>query len=81
MTTKKILIMGLGVEANEEGLRTWLGSFGPVEHVEIVRDGSAEEPFALVEMNIGHGEATYMVARLTNYWHEGNVLNARLLQH
>lgn len=81
MTTKKILITGLGGAASEEGIRFWLGRFGPIERVDIVRDGSPGDPVALIEMAIGDGAAAYLVSRLTDYWHEGKLVNARLMQH
>lgn len=81
MSTKKILITGLCNAATEESIRAWLGHFGPVERVDIVRDGSANDPVALVEMSIGDGAAAYLVSRLTDYWHDGKLVNARLLNH
>lgn len=81
MTTKKILITGLAREATEESIAAWLGHFGPVKGVEIIRDGNAEAPVALVEMDIDDGAAAYLVSRLTDYWHEGQLVNARLLRH
>lgn len=81
MTTKKILITGLRAGATEASIQSWLGRFGPVVQVDIIREGSAADPFALVEMDIGDGVAAYLVSRLSNYWHEGAVVNARLLHH
>lgn len=81
MTTKKILITGLGAAANEESIRSWLGQFGPVVRVDIIRDGEAADPVAFVEIEIGNEEAAHLVSRLTDYWHEGKLVNARLLHH
>jgi hypothetical protein len=81
MTTKKFLISGLGANATEESIRSWLGHFGPVTGVEIIRDGDAEDPVALVEMDIGDGAAGYLLSHLTDYWHEGKLVNARRLHH
>lgn len=81
MTTKKLLIMGLGDAATEESVGSWLGRFGPVLRVDIIHDGNAADPVALVEMDIDDGIAAYLVSRLTNYWHEGKLLNGRLLNH
>jgi hypothetical protein len=81
MTTKKFLITGLGAGVTEAGVRAWLGDYGPVVQVAIIRDGNAADPVALVEMAIGDGTAGYLVSRLCNYWHEGAMVNARLLSH
>lgn len=81
MTTKKFLIMGLGPDSTEENIRAWLGHFGPVVLVDIIRDGDAADPVTFVEMEIGDGAAARLVSRLTDYWHDGKLVNARLLHH
>ena len=81
MTTKKILITGLRADIDEVGVRALLERFGPVTRVDIIRDGNADEPVALAEMSIGDGPAAYLTFRLTNYWHDGKVINARLMHH
>ena len=81
MTTKKILITGLGAAATEESIRSWLSRFGPVVRVDIIRDGDAAKPLAVVEMDIGEGAAAYLASRLSNCWYEGAIVGARLLHH
>lgn len=81
MTTKKFLIMGLGADSSEESIRSLLSRFGPVERVEIIRDGNPDDPIALVKMSIGDGAAGYLVSQLSDYWHEGKLVSARLLHH
>lgn len=81
MDTKKILITGLGLTATEEGIHAWLSHFGPIEHIEIIRDGNPDEPVVLLEMNIGDGATGYLLSHLTDYWHDGKLVNARLLHH
>lgn len=81
MTTKKFLIMGLGADSTEESIRTWLGHFGPVLRVDIIRDGDAADPVAFLEMEIDDEAAGHLVSRLSDYWHEGKLVNARLLHH
>ena len=81
MATKKILITGIGVDATEQGIRSLLGQFGPVEQIDIIREGNQEEPVALVEMNIGDGAAAYLLSRLIHYWHDGYLVSACLLMH
>ena len=78
---KKILLMGLGVTATEAGVRSWLSGFGPVLNVAFVRDGDAQAPLAVVDMDITDGHAFFIVSRLSNYWHDGSLVSARLLGH
>lgn len=81
MTTKKFLISGLGAAATEEGILAWLSHFGQIQRVEIVRDGNPDDPMVLLEMAIGDGAAGYLLSHLTDYWHEGKLVSARLLHH
>ncbi len=81
MTTKRILITGLGTDASEQGIRSLLGQFGPVKRVEIIRQGNPDEPVALVEMHIGDGMVAHLESRLAGYWHEGSLISACLLMH
>lgn len=81
MTTKKILLTGFGSGVTEVGIHSWLGRFGTVVRVDIIREGHAADPLALVEMQIGNGTAAFLVSRLSNYWHEGRSVSARLLHH
>lgn len=78
---KKVLLMGLGAEATEAGVRTWLSSFGPVGNISFVREGDAKAPLALVEMDISDGQAFFLVSRISNYWHDGSLISARLMTH
>jgi len=81
MTTKKILLTGLGATSTEESILVWLSQFGPVLRIDIIRDGDTEHPIVLVEMNIDSEAAANLVFRLSDYWHEGRLVNARLLHH
>jgi RNA recognition motif. (a.k.a. RRM, RBD, or RNP domain) len=81
MTTKKILIRGLGGGVTEVDVQSWLGRFGPIVQVDIIREGNAANPYALVQMDIGDAAAATLVSRLSNYWHEGAVVSAWLLHH
>jgi len=81
LTTKKFLITGIGADSTEESIRSWLCRFGPIKHVEIIRDGNPNNPAALLEMSIGDGAAGYLLSHLTGYWHEGRLVTAQLLHH
>jgi hypothetical protein len=81
MTTQKILLTGLSAATTEKNILAWLGQFGPVQQVDIIRDGDADHPVVIVEMGIGSEVAANLVSRLNDYWHEGNLVSARLLHH
>jgi len=78
---KKILLTGLGPASDEAGIREWLGEFGAIVAVEFVRDGDAKAPLAVVAMEITDGQAFFIVSRISNYWHDGSLVSARLLPH
>ena len=78
---KKVLLTGLSSTSDEAGLRAWLGGFGTIVAIEFVRDGDAGAPLVVVEMDITDGEAFYLVSRISNYWHDGSLVSARLLPH
>ena len=78
---KKILLMGLSPTATEAGIRSWLNGFGSVLNVDVVRDGDADAPIAVVRMDITDGQAAFIVSRIQRYWHDGSLISARLLIH
>jgi len=81
MTTKKILIKGLGADVTEAAVRSRLNRFGLVVQVDIVREGNVADPSALVEMDIGDKAAEYLVFRMSSIWHDDTVVSAQLLNH
>ena len=78
---KKILLIGLNTAATAAGVRSWLSGFGAVLRVDLVREGNAQAPVAVVEMDISDGQAFLIVSRINGYWHEGSLVSARLLPH
>lgn len=79
--TKKILIMGLRATATAAGIHSWLSGFGAVGKVDLVRDGEATAPLAVIEMDITDGQAALIVSRIQRYWHDGALISACLLVH
>ncbi len=78
---KKILLMGLSAAATEAGVRSWLGAYGAVVKVDLVREGDAKAPLAVIEVDISAGQAFLIVSRISSYWHDGSLVSARLLAH
>lgn len=81
MLTKKILITGFGVDVTEQDIRALFDSFGPVERIDILREGNPKEPVALLEMSLSDGALAHLLARMSHYWHDGALINAHLLLH
>lgn len=78
---KKILFNGLKPEVTEEGIRTSLEKVGPVHSVIIYREGDAASPLVIVEMDISDTLAYQLTTRVTDFWHDGHMINAHLLLH
>lgn len=78
---KKIMLTGLGGDVSEQRIRESLERVGPVVNVTIIRGGDASTPVVIVEMDINDEQAFRITSRVTDYWHDGHMLNARLLLH
>ena len=78
---KKIRLTGLGGDVSEQRIRESLERVGPVVNVTIIREGDASTPVVIVEMDINDEQAFRITSRVTDYWHDGHMLNARLLLH
>jgi hypothetical protein len=65
----------------EEAVRKSLEKVGPVHTVSIIKDGDASAPLVIVEMDISDVQAFQLTSRVTDYWHDGHMINARLLLH
>jgi hypothetical protein len=81
MTMKKFILTGFGPATTEENIQSILGGFGPVVNVDILRDGNATMLVAFVEMDIGDEQAFYLTSRISNFWHEGRMLNVWRVLH
>ncbi|MDD2743261.1 MAG: RNA-binding protein [Rhodocyclaceae bacterium] len=78
---KKILFSGLPADVTEMALHESLQKLGPVHSVLIIADGDPSSPAAIVEMSIDDEQAHKLTSRVTDYWHNGHMINARLLLH
>lgn len=78
---KKIMLTGLQPDVTEEGIKEALEKFGPVLRVSIIRDGDPNAPWVIVEMAISDVEAYQLTSRVTDIWHNGKMVNARVLLH
>lgn len=78
---KKILFSGVAVDVDEKRVREQLERVGPVVEVNIIRDGDPNRPVVLVTMDIDDDLAFRITSRVSHYWHDGNLITARVLPH
>jgi len=76
---KKIMFTGIDPETTEAAIRESLERVGPVVDVIIVRDGDPAHPYVVVTMNIDDDTAYRLTTRVTDYWHNGQMINARMM--
>ena len=77
----KLLITGLPADVQEDALREAMEKMGPVLNVVIYREGSANNVWATVEMTISDEQAFQITTRITDIWHGGQFVNARIMLH
>lgn len=78
---KKIMFTGMLPDVTEEAVKVALEKVGPVAKVSIIRDGDPNAPIVIVEMDISDALAYQITARVTDFWHNGHMINANLLLH
>jgi len=49
--------------------------------VDIIRDGNPNAPLVLVEMAINDWQVFHLMSRICNFWHEGAIVSALVLNH
>ena len=75
MAMKRFLLTGFGPATTEESIQSFLREFGPVVGVDILRDRNATVLVAFVEMDIGDEQAFFLASYISNFWHEGHMIN------
>lgn len=74
-----MLLTGLPAQATEEGVAAAMRKLGPVDSVQIVREGNAETSWAVIEMPITHDEAFRLTQRVQRIWHDGQYVSLSLM--
>lgn len=78
---KKIMFTGVDSNITEEQVRQSLEKLGVIDDVQIIRDGNPASPVVVVAMAISDEQAYKLTTRLTDYWHDGHMINACILLH
>ena len=77
----KILLSGLQQDFDLETLRERMTKFGPVLDVQVVRDGDPEQPWAIVDMDLGAAGATRVARRIDGIYYIDRFIHARVMLH
>lgn len=78
---KKIMFTGMLPDVTEEAVKAALEKVGPVTSVSIIRTANPGTPMVIVEMDISDVQAYQLTSRVTDFWHDGHMINARLMLH
>lgn len=77
----KIILSGLQPGFDVDALRERMSHFGPVIDIRVPDDGNPDEPWAIVEMNLGVGEAHEVARRIDGLYHVDRFIRARVMLH
>lgn len=77
----KILLSGLGPDADLQRLQERMAHFGPVLGIQAVRDGDPDRPWFIIELDIAPDVATEVARRIDGIYFHGSFLHARVMLH
>ncbi len=77
----KIVLSGLQPDFSIDALRERMTHFGPVLDVQPVREGNPDQPWAIVEMDLGVAQATEVARRIDGTFFIDRFIRARVLVH
>ena len=70
----RIIVGNLPDDVSEEGIRTALSPFAPVEKIKLVKEGAT--PGALIEMEMTRAQAETLAKRINGRIYQGRELRA-----
>ena len=70
----RIVIGNLPDDVSEEGIRSALSSFAPVDKIKLVKESGA--PGAVIEMEMSRAQADALAKRISGRMYQGRALNA-----
>ncbi|WP_028310912.1 hypothetical protein [Derxia gummosa] len=77
----KFILSGLNADAAEEGIRGGLARYFSVTGVSLVREGNADEPWAVVECADSYEHVWNVINRLQGVYHRGKALRFYIPAH
>lgn len=76
---KKILITGLQAGFDPENLKERMSHFGPVVRVDKHSDADPEQPWAIVEMDVGLIQAQQIAERINGIFYVDRFIKAHVV--
>jgi RNA recognition motif-containing protein len=70
----RIVIGNLPDDVSEEGIRTALSAFAPVEKIKLVKESGT--PTAVIEIEVTRAQADVLAKRISGRMYQGRALNA-----
>jgi hypothetical protein len=70
----RVVVANLPDDVSEEGIRTALSPFAPVEKIKLIKESGT--PSALIEMEMTRAEAEALAKRIQGRMHQGRELRA-----
>jgi RNA recognition motif-containing protein len=70
----RIVIGNLPDDVSEEGIRTALSAFAPVEKIKLVKESGT--PSAVIELEMTRAQADVLAKRISGRMYQGRALNA-----
>ncbi len=70
----RIVVANLPDDVSEEGIRTALSPFAPVEKIKLVKEGGA--PTAVIDMEMTRPQADALAKRISGRMYQGRELRA-----
>lgn len=70
----RIIVGNLPDDVSEDGIRSALSPFAPVENIKLVKEGGA--PGALIEMEMTRAQAETLAQRINGRMYQGRELRA-----
>lgn len=77
----KVILMGLHGDACTESVSAGLAPFFNVRHVEMVREGEADNPWAMIEVDNSYEHVWDVCNRLRGVFHRGKVIHLYIPLH
>ncbi len=70
----RVVVANLPDDVSEEGIRTALSPFAPVEKIKLLKESGT--PSALIEMEMTHADAEALAKRIQGRMYQGRELRA-----
>jgi len=77
----QVILMGLYGDATEESIAEAMGRYFDVRHVEMIRQGDADSPWALIEVGGSYERVWHACNQLRGAYHRGKRIHLYIPLH